>query len=105
MADAFYLPSVGRNRIVDVHDNYSVEETDRSVLVHTANVIITLPPTSPFQEGKVYSITNKSDGGFRILAAEGELIYIGNTGQSYLDILVNEKSRDFQRHSHQWDVQ
>jgi hypothetical protein len=53
----------------------------------------------------VYSITNKSTGGFRIAAAEGEIIYVGSTPSTYLDILENEKSRDFQRHNQQWDVQ
>jgi len=105
MSDANYLPTFIRTRIVDVYNDYVVDETDRSILVHTAGVVISMPPSSSFQEGKVYSITNKSPGGFRIQAADGELIYIGNTGFQYLDILVNEKSRDFQRHSQQWDVQ
>jgi hypothetical protein len=105
MADAGYLPNFIRTRIVDAYADYVLDETDRAILVHTAGVTITLPASTLFQEGKVYSITNKTDGGFRIQAAEGELIFIGSTGLAYMDVLENEKSRDFQRHNQQWDVQ
>ena len=91
---------------VDLYADGSFPElTTRNVMARIAGITVTLPPASEFQQGKIYSVINASDGTITVEAAPGELIYSGDQGTSSFEMPYIAKSQDFLRADNTWVLQ
>lgn len=103
---SLYIPLPTPPREWAQHDGDCVMlETDRGVRVTGAGNV-TFPVSTPFQQDKLYSVINASDGGtVTVTAAAGELIYVGNEPFSVYEMTPTVKSVDFSRKGNDWWAQ
>lgn len=102
---SIYVPQTPPRAWVEHDGDCVMLETERGVRMNGVGNV-TFPASTAFQQDKLYSVINATDGGtITCTAADGEFIYVGNEPFSVFEMSENMKSVDFSRKGNDWWAQ